>query len=66
MLLLYPHLPTTPASYLTIALPGVPALVSILWAVGSVMAVLLLHEGVHATVFYCRGLALKATQRHAH
>ncbi|MCP4139534.1 MAG: DUF3267 domain-containing protein [Chloroflexi bacterium] len=49
---LYPHLPTTVETYLNIALPNLPGIVSILLAAASVIAVLALHELVHATVFY--------------
>jgi hypothetical protein len=50
--LIHPHLPTTVETYLNIALPNVPGIASILLAAASVVAVLALHELVHATAFY--------------
>lgn len=50
--LLRPEVPTSLDTYLGVALPGLPAALSIILTVAVVALVLLLHELIHAGVFY--------------
>lgn len=50
--IIHPELPTRITTYVNIALPNMPSVVSYLLVIISVVIVLTLHELVHASVFY--------------
>ena len=50
--LIHPELPAALEPFLTVSIPGIPEVVSLLLVILSVVLVLAMHELVHASVFY--------------